>query len=124
VVWESDGLTELNGVNDIYGQRLSGATNERIGIAFRISNLTDSDKNHRSNDPKVVYNRTAGEYLVVWNGSGLFNSPDNFFEVYGQRLSRTGKEIGSDFRISHTTDLGKVNTNFVRSKQPGRCSLE
>jgi hypothetical protein len=115
VVWESDGLTELNGVNDIYGQRLSGATNERIGIAFRISNLTDSDKNHRSNDPKVVYNRTAGEYLVVWNGSGLFNSPDNFFEVYGQRLSRTGKEIGSDFRISHTTDLGKINTSFVRS---------
>jgi hypothetical protein len=115
VVWESDGLTELNGVNDIYGQRLSSATNERIGIAFRISNLADGDKNHTSNDPRIVYNLTAHEYLVVWNGSGLFNSPDNFFEVYGQRLSRAGKEIGGDFRISHTTDLGRVSTNFVRS---------
>jgi hypothetical protein len=115
VVWESNGLTELNGVNDIYGQRLSGATNERIGIAFRISTLSDGDKNHTSNNPKVVYNRTAHEYLVVWHGSGLLNSPDNFFEIYGRRISRIGKEIGSEFRISHTTDLGKVNTNFVRS---------
>jgi hypothetical protein len=115
VVWESNGLTELNVVNEIYGQRLSGATNERIGIAFRISNRSDGDKNHSSNDPKVVYNRTAREYLVIWHGSGLFSSPDNFFEVYGQRLSSAGKELGSNFRISHTTDLGKVNTSFVRS---------
>jgi hypothetical protein len=115
VVWESNGLTELNSVNDIYGQRLSGATNERIGIVFRISTLSDGDKNHTSSNPKVVYNRTAHEYVVVWHGSGLFNSPDRFFEIYGRRLSRAGKEIGSDFRISHTTDLGKVNTSFVRS---------
>ena len=114
VVWESDGLTELKGVTDIFGRRVSGATNERIGIDFRISSMSDGDKNHRSNGPKVVYNRTAREYLVVWNGSGLFNSPDKFFEVYGQRLSRTVKAIGSSFRISFTTDLGKVNSNFVR----------
>jgi len=120
VVWESDGLTEVTGVNDIYGQRLNGATNERIGTPFRISNLTDSDKNHRSNDPRVVYNVTAHEYLVVWNGSGLFDSPDVFFEVYGQRLSRTGKELGRNFRISHTTDLGKINTSFVRSSGQAR----
>ena len=115
VVWESDGLTEVKGVNDIYGQRLSGDTNERIGIGFRISTLTDGDKHHGSNRPKVVYNRTAGEYLVVWHGSGLFDSPDKFFEVYGQRLNRTGQKIGTNFRISYATDLGKVSTSFVRS---------
>ena len=115
VVWESDGLTEVKGVNDIYGRRLSATTNERIGIDFRISSLSDGDKNYRSNGPKVIYNTTAHEYLVVWHGSGLFDSPDKFFEVYGQRLSRTGKEIGSTFRVSFTTDLGKVNTSFVRS---------
>lgn len=120
VVWESDGLTEVTGVNDIYGQRLNGATNERIGTAFRISNLTDSDKNHKSNDPRIVYNQTAHEYLVVWNGSGLFNSRDDFFEIYGQRLSRTGKDLGRNFRISHTTDLGKVNTSFVRSNSQAK----
>ena len=115
VVWASDGLTEASGVNDVYGQRISSATNDRIGIAFRISSMSDGDKYHSSNDPKVVYNKTAGEYLVVWNGSGQLNSPDNFFEISGQRVSRAGKNIGSPFQISHNTDLGKVNTNFVRS---------
>jgi hypothetical protein len=61
VVWESDGLTEAKGINDIYGQRINGATNERIGTNFRISSLSDSDRNLSANDPKVVYNRTARE---------------------------------------------------------------
>jgi hypothetical protein len=115
VVWQSDGLTEVKGVNDIYGQRWSVVTNERIGIDFRISALTDRDKNHGSNRPRIVYNRTAHEYLVIWYGSGLFDSPDRFFEVYGQRLDRTGKQLGANFRISNATDLGKVSTSFVRS---------
>jgi hypothetical protein len=115
VVWESDGLTEAKGVNDIYGQRINGATYERIGTNFRISSLTDSDRNQSANDPRVVYNRTAREYLVVWHGSGLFDAPDGVFEVYGQRLNRTGKDIGIDFRISSTSDLGKINTSVVRT---------
>jgi len=115
VVWESNGLTEQQGVTDIYGRRLNAGTNERIGTDFRISNLTDGDKNHSSNTPRVVYNKTAHEYLVVWNGSGLFDSPDRFFEVYAQRLSRAGKSINNNVRISYTTDLGKVSTSVVRS---------
>ena len=121
VVWESDGLTELKGVRDIYGQRFNAATNERIGISFRVSTLTDQNKNHRANRPRIVYSRTSHEYLVVWYGTGLYGAPDRFFEVYGQRLSRTGKSIGSNFRISYTADLGKVNTNIVRSSGP--CDL-
>jgi len=115
VVWVSNALTELQAVNDIYGRRISAVSNERIGIDFRISSQSDANKHHSSNGPKVVYNATSHEYLVVWYGSGLIDSPDKFFEVYGQRLSRTGKAIGSIFRISFTTDLGKVNTSFVRS---------
>ena len=115
VVWQSDGLTEVRGVTDIYGQRVNAATNQAIGISFRISNLSDGNKDHGANHPQVVYNRTAHEYLVVWHGSGLVDAPDKFFEVYGQRLSRTGGEIGADFRISYLTDLGKVNTSVVRN---------
>ena len=115
VVWQSDGLTEVRGVTDIYGQRVNAATNQASGISFRISNLSDGNKDHSSNQPQVVYNRAAHEYLVVWHGSGLVEAPDKFFEVYGQRLNRTGREIGADFRISHMTDLGKINTNVVRS---------
>ena len=115
VVWQSDGLTEVRGVTDIYGQRVNAATNQASGISFRISNLTDGNKDNSANHPQVVYNRTAREYLVVWHGSGLVDAPDKFFEVYGQRLNRAGREIGGDFRISFLTDLGKINTNVVRS---------
>jgi len=114
VVWQSDGLTEARGVTDIYGQRINAATNNPVGINFRISNLSDGDKDNGSNHPQVVYNKTAHEYLVVWHGSGLAESPGKFFEVYGQRLNRLGREIGTDFQISSLTDLGKVNTSFTR----------
>lgn len=122
LVWQSDGLTEVRGVTDIYGQRVNAATNQASGISFRISNLTDGNKDNSSNHPQVVYNKTAHEYLVVWHGSGLVDAPDKFFEVYGQRLSRTGREIGGDFRISHITDLGKINTNIVRNTSQAKVA--
>jgi hypothetical protein len=114
VVWETDALTEARGIYDIHGQRLNGSTGQMIGVPLRISNLSDGGRDS-SNDPAAVYNSTAHEYLVVWHGSGLFGTEDKVSEIYGQRLSRQGKELGSDFRVSNTTDLGKVNTSFVRS---------
>jgi hypothetical protein len=119
VVWQTDALTEIKGVNDIYGQRLNGSTGQPIGISFRISNLSDGGRDRNSNQPAAVYNTTAHEYLIVWHGSGLFRTEDEVSEIYGQRLSREGKELGSDFRISNTTDLGKVNTSFVRASSQG-----
>jgi hypothetical protein len=117
VVWEGNGLSGagLQTAREIFGQRINGATGAEIGSDFRISNMSDNGKGLSAGSPQVVYNSTAHEYLVVWHGSGLINTPDKFFEVYGQRLSRTGAEVGGDFRISHTTDKGKVNTNFVRA---------
>ena len=52
---------------------------------------------------------------MVWHGSGLYGTEDKVSEIYGQRLSREGKDLGSDFRVSNTTDLGKVNSSFVRT---------
>jgi hypothetical protein len=115
VVWETDALTEAKGVHDIYGQRLNGSTGQPVGIALRISNLSDAGKDRNSSEPAAVYNSTSHEYLVVWHGSGLYGTEDKVSEIYGQRLSRESKELGSDFRISNTTDLGKVNTSFVRT---------
>ena len=115
VVWETDALTEAKGLTDIYGQRLNGSTGQPIGVSFRISNLSDGGRDRNSNKPASVYNSTAHEYLVVWHGSGLVNTNDEISEIYGQRLSRAGKELGNDFRISNTTDLGKVNNAFVRT---------
>jgi hypothetical protein len=115
VLWETDALTEARGVTDIYGQRLNGATGQLIGLSFRVSNLSDNGRDRNSNAPAAVYNSTTHEYLVVWHGSGFVLTEDKVSEIYGQRLSREGKELGSDFRISNTTDLGKVNTSFVRT---------
>ena len=115
VVWETDALTEERGVYDIHGQRLNASTGQPIGVNFRISNLSDGGKDRNSNEPAAVYNNTSHEYLVVWHGSGHVGTEDKISEIYGQRLSRDGKELGSDFRISNTTDLGKVNNTFVRS---------
>lgn len=115
VIWETDALTEARGVRDIYGQRLNGSTGQPIGVNIRISNLSDGGRDRNSNEPTAVYNSTSHEYLVVWYGSGHVGTEDKISEIYGQRLSREGKELGSDFRISNTTDMGKVNTSFVRS---------
>ena len=117
VVWEGNGLSGagLQMTREIFGQRINAATGAEIGSDFRVSNISDNGQGLSARSPQVVYNSTAHEYLVVWHGSGLINAPDKFFEIYGQRLSRAGAEVGKDFRISNTTDLGKVNTSFVRA---------
>jgi hypothetical protein len=117
VVWEGNGLSGSNMgmVDEILGRRINAATGEAVGADFRISNTSDGGKDHSAFGPKVVYNRTSHEYLVVWHGTGTQESPANVFEIYGQRLNRSGGEEGKDFRISRTTDLGKINDTFVRA---------
>jgi hypothetical protein len=117
IVWEGNGLSAagLQTAREIFGQRINAATGAEIGADFRISNMADNGKGLSATSPQVVYNSAAHEYLVVWNGSGLITTPDKFYEIYGQRLSRTGAEVGRDFRISNATELGKVNTSFVRA---------
>jgi hypothetical protein len=71
-----------------------------VGVAdFRISNVgADGDAAREGIDPAVAYNSTDDEYLVTWEADGL--ATDDEFEVFGQRVSSTGAEIGTDFRIS------------------------
>ena len=117
VVWEGNGLSgaNLRNVREIFGQRINAATGAEVGSDFRISNMSDGGTDRSAGRPQIVYNSTAHEYMVVWQGMGNMSAPSEVSEIYGQRLSRTGTEIGKDFRISNATDLGKVNTNFVRS---------
>jgi hypothetical protein len=121
VVWMGNGLSgaESVGVNEIFGRRVNAATGAPVGQDFRISNMSDNGKDRAADraayGPKVVYNSTSHEYLVVWHGQGGPASPDSIFEIYGQRLGRTGAELEKDFRISTTTDLGKIMGSFVRA---------
>lgn len=117
VVWMGNGLSgaESIGVAEVFGRRVNAATGAPLGADFRISHMSDGGKDRAAYGPKVVYNSTSHEYLVVWHGQGNQSSPDQTFEIYGQRMSRAGAEVEKDFRISTITDLGKIMGSFVRA---------
>ncbi|HUT42372.1 MAG TPA: hypothetical protein VM011_13650, partial [Gammaproteobacteria bacterium] len=114
VVWTGDDNTAplVDDEREVFGQRLNAATGAEIGTDFRISDMgPDGDVNYAAYDPAVTWNATADEYLVVWSGDDdtapLVNDEN---EIFGQRLTAAGAEIGTDFRIS---DMGPDgNTGF------------
>ena len=98
VVWK--GETSVDGENEIFGQRVDASTGNLIGSNFRISDMgTEGDTSTGAFLPKVAYSKTNNEYLVVWEGDDALN---NKIEIYGQKISNLGVEIGSnDFKISN-----------------------
>ena len=92
--------TGANNDFDVWGQRLS-ASGARIGAGFRISN--DGAANISSTNSSVAYSAKRDEYLVAFMSDQL---ADNDFEIWGQRLSGTGAELGGDFRISSASAAG------------------
>jgi hypothetical protein len=57
----------------------------------------------------VAYNSAANEYLVVWHGDDN-TAPlvNNELEIFGQRVSATGTQVGIDFRISALGPAGSA----------------
>ena len=110
VVWNGyDNAPQLvDGGNEIFGQRLDGATATEIGANdFRLSDMgPDGDPSYAGYMPDVVYKGDVNEYLVVWSGDDN-TAPlvDGENEIFGQRIdAATGVEIGdNDFRLS---DMG------------------
>ncbi|HSH05590.1 MAG TPA: choice-of-anchor Q domain-containing protein [Anaerolineae bacterium] len=104
VVWEKD--KNYNNAFEVWGRRIYGnaATGNTIGNDIRISDsgADDTNTNYGIAAPRIVWNSTANEYMVVWYGNddtGSMALYEN--EIFGQRLSATGAEIGTnDFRIS------------------------
>jgi hypothetical protein len=114
VVWY--GKDDLPGIveREIWGQRLS-ATGAEIGANdFRISDMgPDGDTAFEPFLPEVAYNSVDNEYLVVWSGDDV---TDNEREIWGQRLSADGIEIGvNDFRIS---DMGPDGAVVFGTSEP------
>ena len=100
VAWNADDNTAplVDDEFEIYAQRLS-ATGAEVGIDDqRISSMgPDGNIIYDDDDPSATYNSTTNEYLIAWNGED--NTPplvDNENEIYAQRLSATGAEIGTD----------------------------
>jgi uncharacterized repeat protein (TIGR01451 family) len=99
VVWKANGLT--TGGQQIWGQRLS-ADGSQIGGDIQVSQMTGQ----ADDAVGLAYNATDHEYLAVWRGFQA-GAED---EIYGQRLSLTGAEVGAnDFQISDMTPAGNAN---------------
>ena len=69
-----------------------------FGDLFRISELASNNGNGSAFDTQVAYNGGTSEYLVSWTADG-YASPGQD-EVWVQRVSKAGAQIGSDRRIS------------------------
>ncbi|MEM8533430.1 MAG: hypothetical protein AAGF95_21500 [Chloroflexota bacterium] len=112
VVW--DGFDPDTG-KEIYGQLLDSSGTEIGADDFRISNFqVFPDLSFSVNNPAVVYNNTAQEYMVVWSG-GLDDIIGINIEIYGQRLSPDGMELGEDDLLISTTGSVDPESAYVAS---------
>ncbi|MCI0683012.1 MAG: Ig-like domain-containing protein [Gemmataceae bacterium] len=113
VVWWGDDVADSS--FQIFGQRLDAMGVEVGENDFAISSLgPDNDPSvpwyyspvGSAYEPKVAWNGTDNEYLVVWHGVesyvSLHGSQTPDIEIYAQRLNAMGNEIGvNDMRISN-----------------------
>ena len=113
VVWSAEYATD--GEFEIFG-RLFDEQGNPVAGEFRISEMgPDGNTSFGAFDPVVAFNPVANEYLVAWDGDDD-TAPlvEDEFEIFVQRLSASGTEIGVDTRIS---DMGPDgNTNFDTNK--------
>ncbi|MBI5167929.1 MAG: T9SS type A sorting domain-containing protein [Candidatus Eisenbacteria bacterium] len=119
VVWDGDdaGGATVEGELEIFAQRLDDMGAPIGANDFRVSSMGfDGDPNFDALDPAVAFDTQRAEFLVVWSGddsSAVLRNGES--EVFGQRLSASGAEIGADdFRIS--TMGPDSDPNFDASK--------
>ena len=113
VVWSGDDNADpaIDGEDEIFAQRLNGATGEEIGENdFRISDMgPDGDRDASAFSPDIAYNPNFNEYLVVWHGDNIGSGQgDEEYEIYAQFINgASATEIGTnDFRLSSMGDDG------------------
>ncbi|MEX2193722.1 MAG: hypothetical protein WD844_00415 [Thermoleophilaceae bacterium] len=114
VAWRGDddsgGLVDNE--EEVFAQRVS-AGGDRIGPRIQVSDVGGPNGSNTNIDvgasgPAVAYNAQRNEYLVVWNGEDNENGlVDNEDEVFAQRLTATGAQVGpNDLQVS---DMGGAN---------------
>lgn len=108
---------DANNATDIFGQFVNPDGSEG-GADFRISDMGDDPNSTTFGAalPKVVFNPTEGEFLVVWTGTD--NVPGaGLGEIFGQRIdAASGADVGTnDFQIS---DVGPIGETTQRAISP------
>lgn len=104
VTWwgDDDSAGLANGEFEIYGQLLAEDLTP-VGDDIRLSDMgADGDADYDATTPDAAWDPVRDQFLVVWSGDddspGLINNGN---EIFGQRLSSAGVELGADIRISH-----------------------
>ena len=105
VVWTGDDNAAplVDEEFEVYAQRMS-ASGTPIGGRIRVSDMgPDGDGIYDAFGPRVAYNSADNQYLVVWTGDdNTLPLVDNELEIFAQRLTALGAEVGTnDFRVSN-----------------------
>lgn len=115
IVWGGDDNTGslVDGEYEIYGQ-LIDATGAGVGPNdYRLTDIGGiGDPDFDGWHPKVAYNSTDNEFLVVWDGDdNVGGLVDGEAEVFSQRLTANLGGLGpNDYRLSDAGGIG--NTEF------------
>jgi hypothetical protein len=80
--------------------RLLGGDGVPLGGPFLLSRDTATINEGL---PRVAYNPSAREYLVVWHAF-----TDGQWRVWAQRVSSTGQHVGRNFQVSASSDMVHV----------------
>ena len=117
VVWRCDDVGDggiVNGEFEIFGRIVNADGTLAGSDDFQISQTAGangSNVNYDAETPAVAYNSVDNEYLVTW-GADNPSLGDGNREIFGQRLSNTGAEVGTnDFQISTTTHGGSRDSS-------------
>lgn len=118
VVWQGDDNTAplVDNENEIFGQLITNTGTEIGTNDFRISSMgTDGNINFNASNPSVASDNNLNFYLVTWQGDDN-TTPliDNEFEIYGQIITSSGTESGTDFRLSDAGGLGNTTYTAIR----------
>lgn len=93
-VWNDESAADGE---EIFARRIS-AEGALLGEELELSERGPAgDASFDSDRPAVAYSPTTGEFLVGWHGD---MSPNAETEIFVQRVSAAGDEIGDDLRIS------------------------
>ncbi len=111
VVWNGDDNTAplINNEMEIFGQVVgySGSNLVEVGTNdFQVSQVgTPGLGTFDAREVSVTYNSAASEYLVVWSANHSAPQPTAAFEIFGQRLTAAGAEVGTnDFLLGDAGD--------------------
>jgi hypothetical protein len=110
VVWQS--FVSGAGADEVIGRRFDGA-GAPLGGEFQVNTVSGSFQG----SPSVAADGT-GNFVVVWESSGVATPTRDGDGVFGQHFASTGEPLGDEFQVN-TTTLGPQSGPAVSATADG-----